>query len=96
MLIRRLSAIIGKREKVPRWERWISLLFGVIRASFLISVMVFSFSLFPFLSESLKTSLSYRIFSNIAPASYVGVVKYYRKINPQIEENKEVRTYYED
>lgn len=79
----------------PAWERRIGLALGMVRASFLVSVIVFVFSIIPASSATVTQSISYKGFKKIAPAVYAAVFTVYKKINHTAQLNKEVIVYHE-
>ena len=94
-LIRRVTALIFRREKYSLWERIAAVVLGALRALFLVSVFVFFFYPIPFLKTGVIKSTSFRIAKGIAPAVYINTYRVYEKINPLADINKEVEDYYE-
>ncbi len=90
-----ITALLFKQEVVSKPQRWIGLFFGVFRALFLSSIIVFLLHLSPLNSQYFDDTISYKIFKNVAPKVYLLSFKVYNKIYKQAQINKEVEGYYE-
>ncbi len=85
--------MIEKERKISPLERFFSLCGGMMRASLLVSILIFSFSLLPFKEDPYKGSLSSKFLKQVAPWVYTHSFKFFGKINPSWEFNKEVKIY---
>jgi uncharacterized membrane protein required for colicin V production len=94
-LLRLIITLLFKLGELSIGERWMAFLLGAIRAAFLSSVIIFLFYLSPLNSKYYTKNISYKVFKNIAPKTYLISFDVYKKFNPKSECNKEVEEYYE-
>ncbi|MCM8786824.1 MAG: CvpA family protein [Candidatus Omnitrophica bacterium] len=97
-LIKILSLLFDKKKELSNLEKWIALFVGIIRFSFLVSILIFVASIFPISmvkEKILANSISVGLFSKIAPFGYFSIVKLSKMINPNIEINMNIQKYYE-
>ena len=68
---------------------------GGVRGAFFSSVIFFVLFLSPMDGKYFNKGISYNLFKNFAPKSYLVILTLYSRFNPQIELNKEVTNYLE-
>jgi len=94
LLIRYLRTILTFLFKVEPHtiiERWFSLFLGILRASLLISLMLFGIYLLntEYLNRSSETSLSFHLLRKFAPKTYLFIGNSLSKVFPKIETNSQ-------
>lgn len=94
-LLRGIVIYFFKKEKISIKEKLSSLFAGLLRFVFLASIIIFFFYLTSLHPKYYSNSVSYRVFKNIAPQTYLVFFKFYNKFDSQIKINKEVEEYYE-
>jgi len=87
--------MLFKQEEVSRLQRWLSLPLGVVRATLIISFLIFFLSLVFGTVGSSSGSMADRVSRSIAGKFYLGVFSVYKRVIPGSVENKEVKNYYE-
>jgi uncharacterized membrane protein required for colicin V production len=95
--LRRLAMLLEEPMKsgYPSLKRWFSFFLGLVRASLLVSTFIFAFYLLPPEANPFRGSLSYKVFKDIAPKSYILTFGPYKKVVSRAQFNKEVKDYYE-
>ncbi|MCK4809354.1 MAG: CvpA family protein [Candidatus Omnitrophica bacterium] len=93
--IRKLVTALSKDREQIYLEKWVSLFLGAVRASFLISAVIFASYLLSSKNSLFAESVSFRIFKNVAAKSYLLSFNLYAKLNPGAQSNKEVVEYHE-
>ncbi|MFH1504888.1 MAG: CvpA family protein [Candidatus Omnitrophota bacterium] len=91
--LRLILAALIKREHIPLGERWALCFTGLARGVLFLSVMFFLASLSSLPQQRLYRSLFYKVSKNAAPKFYIISFELYKKFNPYISFNKEVREY---
>ena len=95
-IARLIVTLLFKRKDISSRERWAMLFVGTARAIFLTSIMLFALYLSPLNNENIVNCLSFRLFKNVAPRTYLMMSHLYR--HPGVSEittNKEVEEYHE-
>ncbi|MCF7908376.1 MAG: CvpA family protein [Candidatus Omnitrophica bacterium] len=86
--------LLFKRQDITILERWVSFFAGSFRAALLSSIILFTLYLSPLSSEVFSHSLSYSLFRNFAPGSYMLIQKNFTSVNSRFEKNKKVEEYF--
>ena len=93
-LVRAIAMALQQKKETTLKERWLLVLLGVIRATFLISVIGFVVQLIPLDFQAFNQSCSGSVFKKIAPKIYLVSFNVCKFIYPQVTVNKEVQRYY--
>jgi uncharacterized membrane protein required for colicin V production len=94
-LLRKIITIFLPKREISLKEKGVSLFVGCLRIVLLVSVIIFLLYLSPLKRKYLERSLSYPLFKNVAPKSYLISFKFYKKFNPKSKLNEEVERYYD-
>jgi len=92
-LLVKVFMMLEKERKISPLERIFSLCVGMMRASLLVSIFIFSFSFLPPNENPYKGSLSSKFLKQVAPWTYIYSFKFFEKINPSWQFNEEVKIY---
>ncbi len=95
-LVRLIMLVFLEKKEKSFGEKLIALFAGGLRAAFLASLVIFLLHLTPLGSQRFSSNLSYRIFKNIAPKTYLISFAFINKLNSGISLNEEIQKYYED
>ena len=97
--LRLIVAALFKKKYVLDEKSYSDKLFlvfvGGVRGAFFSSVIFFVLFLSPMDGKYFNKGISYNLFKNFAPKSYLVILTLYSRFNPQIELNKEVTNYLE-
>ena len=91
-----VSAIIKKKyvlDEKSYIDKTVLIFIGGARGAFFSSVIFFILFLSPLDVKYFNKGISYGLFKNFAPESYLAIAALCSKFNPQIELNEEVRNY---
>jgi uncharacterized membrane protein required for colicin V production len=94
-LIRRFFFLLSRKNEFRFWEKLVSLLLGLVRASLLTSVIIYVIWIHPDTSENIRQSYSFKLFAKTAPGLYSTMFVPYKFINVKAPFMKEVKSRYE-
>lgn len=97
-ILRRIAALLFKREEFSPRERWLCFFAGAFRYVVLSSVIIFCLHLYSFSSEYFYRTFYYRLFKPVAPSLYLfsfGALKKFNKFDHNFKINEAVLSYIE-
>ena len=92
-LVRLIVTLLCRKRESSIGKNWLLLCMGVFRAIFLSSVIIFVLCLSPLDSKHFRNSISFNLFSDVAPNIYFISLGTYNLINPEAVLNSKVEEY---
>ena len=92
-LMRLIATLLCRKRESSIGKNWLLLFMGGFRAVFLSSVIIFVLCLSPLDSKHFRNSISFNLFSNVAPKIYFVSLGVYNLINPEAVLNPKVEEY---
>jgi hypothetical protein len=94
-IIRKIVTLLFPPKELLALEKWLALFLGMGRYAFLASVIVYGGYVFTGPGTFITENITFRLFRNVAPATYISVARIGVFLNDTFSINKEVDNYYE-